>query len=68
LPNQDEDIGVVVPIPGEDNDAERERIRSSNDRDQALERAGKVTRHNQGYDQAADGKAIEPTIDRIVDE
>jgi hypothetical protein len=58
---------TVIPIPGEDNDEERERIRKSNDRDQELEREGKPSRHNQGYDEAADGIPV-PTIERIVDE
>ena len=36
-------------------DAERRRIRRSNDRDQQLEREGKVAPHNQGYDRAVEG-------------
>jgi hypothetical protein len=58
---------TVVPIPGEEDEAERERIRQSNDRDQQLEREGKPSRHNQGYDQAADGVPA-PEIERVVDE
>jgi len=58
---------TVVPLPGEEDDAERRRIRQSNDRDQALERSGKKSRHNEGYDEAADGPET-PTIERIVDE
>src|SRR5205085_1882977 len=46
---------TVVPLPSEEDEAERERIRRSNDRDQELEREGKPARHNQGYDEAADG-------------
>jgi len=65
--NEDDDM-TVVPIPGEDNDAERERIRRSNDRDQELERQGKPSRHNRGYDEAADGKIAAPEIERVVDE
>ena len=64
--NKDDDM-TVVPIPGEDNDEERQRIRKSNDRDQAMERHGEQSRHNKGYDEAADGPAT-PKIDRIVDE
>jgi hypothetical protein len=66
MANKTDDM-TVVPIPGEDNDAERRRIRKSNDRDQELEREHKPSRHNQGYDEAADGKPA-PALDRIVDE
>ena len=44
---------TVVPV-GSETDAERARIRRSNDRDQHLEREGKRSTHNQGYDEAAD--------------
>ena len=57
----------VVPIPASENQAEHDRIRKSNDRDQELERQGKPSRHNQGYDEAADG-VPEPKIERVVDE
>jgi hypothetical protein len=58
---------IEVPLPGE-TEAERQRIRSSNDRDQRLEREGKPSRHNRGYDEAADGKLPDVTIERVVDE
>jgi hypothetical protein len=58
---------TVVPIPGEDNEEERRRIRESNDRDQQMERSGQRSRHNEGYDQAADG-APAPDIERVTDE
>jgi hypothetical protein len=64
--NEDDDL-TVVPLPGDDDDAERERIRKSNDRDQEMERHGKQTRHNRGYDEAADGVVHPPRIERIVD-
>jgi len=64
--DQQEDM-TVVPIPSSETDAEHQRIRSSNDRDQELEREGKVAPHNRGYDQAADG-GKQPEIDRVVDE
>ena len=35
---------------------------------QKLEREGRVSRHNQGYDEAADGAVRTPKIDRVVDE
>jgi hypothetical protein len=65
--NEDDDM-MVVPIPGEDNEEERRRIRESNDRDQEMERQGKRSPHNRGYDEAADGGEPTPEIERIVDE
>ncbi len=65
--NENDDI-TVVPIPASETQAEHDRIRRSNDRDQQLEREGKVSRHNRGYDEAADGVAPGPQIDRVVDE
>jgi len=56
-----------VPLPGDEDTAEHDRIRSSNDRDQQLEREGKQSRHNRGYDEAAKGKNT-PEIERVVDE
>lgn len=65
--DEDDDL-VVVPMPGEESKAEHDRIRKSNDRDQELEREGKTSRHNRGYDEAADGKVPEPEIERVADE
>ena len=59
---------TVVPIPASETQSEHDRIRKSNDRDQELEREGKVSRHNRGYDEAADGVARAPKIERVVDE
>jgi hypothetical protein len=64
--NQDD--MTIVPIPASETEEEHRRIRSSNDRDQKAEREGKRNRHNQGYDEAADGKIPEPQIERVVDE
>jgi hypothetical protein len=58
---------TVVPLPTGETEAEHQRIRSSNDRDQELEREGRVAPHNRGYDEAADGPAL-PEIERVVDE
>jgi hypothetical protein len=58
---------TVVPLPSSESESEHERIRASNDRDQKLEREGKTSRHNRGYDEAADGKPAEK-IERVVDE
>ena len=66
MAEHDDDL-TVVPIPGEDED-EAERIRKSNDLDQEMERHGERSRHNQGYDEAADGVVRTPEIERIVDE
>ena len=63
-----EDDMTVVPIPGEDNEAERQRVRKSNDHDQEMERRGEPSRHNRGYDEAADGIPKTPEIERVVDE
>jgi hypothetical protein len=57
----------IVPIPSSETEEERERIRSSNDRDQRLEREGKIAPHNRGYDEAADGPQP-PELERVVDE
>jgi hypothetical protein len=65
--NEDEDL-VVVPMPSSETQSEHDRIRQSNDRDQELEREGKPSRHNRGYDEAADGIVATPDIERIVDE
>jgi hypothetical protein len=45
---------AVVPLPAVDSAHEHQRVRSSNDRDQQLERDGRVAPHNQGYDEVAD--------------
>ena len=60
---------TVVPLPSSETEAEHERIRASNDRDQKLEQEGKQSRHNRGYDEAVKGtQAPEPEIERVVDE
>jgi hypothetical protein len=67
MAEQDDDM-TVVPIPASETEDEHRRIRSSNDRDQKAERDGKRNRHNEGYDEAADGKNATPQIERVVDE
>ena len=52
---------TVVPVPAVDSESEHQRVRSSNDRDQRLERDGKVAPHNQGYDEVADSVPPVPT-------
>jgi hypothetical protein len=67
MAHQDDEM-TVVPIPASETEAEHQRIRASNDRDQKAEREGKKNRHNEGYDDAADGKIRQPQIERVVDE
>ena len=43
------------PRRNETADGEHDRVRSSNDRDQQLEREGVESEHNLGYDEAAKG-------------
>ena len=47
----------------ETRDTEQERIRSSNDRDQALERDGRNSEHNRGYDEAVRGAEMDDDED-----
>jgi len=49
---RDEITTPAMPEPGETREEERERVRSSNDRDQELEREGITSQHNEGYDEA----------------
>ena len=67
MADDDSEDLTVVPLPTDETEAEHQRIRSSNDRDQKLEREGKIAPHNRGYDEAADGIAT-PEIERVVDE
>jgi hypothetical protein len=53
MPENELDGATVVPLSSE-TETERARIRASNDRDQRLEREGKPSPHNQGYDEVAD--------------
>ena len=59
---------TVVPLPTGETEAEHDRIRASNDRDQKLEREGKLSRQNAGYDEAADGPLPTPKVESVVDE
>jgi len=54
---------TTVPIPSTESQAERDRIRQSNDRDQQAERSGKRSLHNKGYDEAANG-ITSPDVER----
>jgi hypothetical protein len=52
-------IGTSKPRSRETSETEHDRVRSSNDRDQEMERKGKPTDHNRGYDQAVRGQSGE---------
>jgi hypothetical protein len=56
MPDDEPNEEVVEPLPEGETEEERERIRRSNDLDQRMEREGVVSRHNRGYDEAADGR------------
>ena len=47
-------------MPFQESDAERRRIRHSNDLDQHAEQEGERAPHNRGYDKAADGADSNP--------
>jgi restriction endonuclease Mrr len=56
MADDEQEEEVIEPLPTGETEEERERIRRSNDLDQRMEREGIVSRHNRGYDEAADGK------------
>lgn len=60
MPERKPDDVEVIPLPGQENEAERRRVRKSNDRDQQAEQHGQQAPHNRGYDQAADGPSAPP--------
>jgi hypothetical protein len=57
MTQENDDVVNVVPPPSTDTQEEHDRIRTSNDRDQQLERDGKTSPHNEGYDETADLKS-----------
>jgi ATP-dependent Lhr-like helicase len=60
---RDQDELVDSPDASETREGEHERVRSSNDGDQAMERQGIESRHNRGYDEAAHGREGVEDID-----
>ena len=48
-------IGNSRPRSDESRDREHDRVRSSNDRDQQMEREGVKSDHNRGYDETVRG-------------
>jgi len=57
-PRRTDDELVDNPPSDETRESEQERIRSSNDRDQAMDRAGGDSEHNRGYDDAVRGATV----------
>jgi ATP-dependent Lhr-like helicase len=55
------------PRANEDSETEHDRVRSSNDRDQATEREGGESTRNQGYDDAVRGEDLGDVDDRELD-
>jgi ATP-dependent Lhr-like helicase len=72
-PRTQDDL-IDSPPPEETRESEQQRVRSSNDRDQALEREGASSPHNRGHDEAVrnnepvegpvDPDSAESTVDR----
>ena len=60
---RDQDELVDSPDTEETREDEHERIRSSNERDQAMEREGLESEHNRGYDNAVRGRESVEDID-----
>lgn len=58
-PRRNDEELVDNPGAEETRDTEQERVRSSNDRDQEMERSGEVSSHNRGYDDAVRGYGID---------
>ena len=63
----DTERGATRPSGTETSETEHDRVRSSNDRDQAAEREGIQTEHNRGYDEAAKGRRTTPGESEDVD-
>ena len=53
---RDQDQLIDSPDASETREGEHERVRSSNDEDQEMEREGVESRHNRGYDDAVRGR------------
>jgi hypothetical protein len=51
-----ETLEYTRPRPHEDSTTEHDRIRSTNDQDQAMEREGLESQRNRGYDEAVHGE------------
>ena len=61
-----DDEATVVPLSG-DTEAERQRIRASNTRDQKAEAAGRGAPHNEGYDEAV-GRTRRKKKQQLIDD
>ncbi len=54
--NSSDTLENTRPRPNEDSETEHDRIRSTNDQDQEIERQGLESRRNRGYDDAVNGE------------
>ncbi|HUR34813.1 MAG TPA: hypothetical protein VM032_13520 [Vicinamibacterales bacterium] len=68
MSEQEDDQLEVVPLPSSETPSEHDRIRRSNDLDQKLEREGRRSPHNLGYDEVADLTVPASSSDRSADE
>jgi hypothetical protein len=55
------------PRANESSETEHDRVRSSNDRDQRMERKGLDSTRNRGYDEAVRGEDLGDVDDRDLD-
>ena len=55
------------PRANEDSESEHDRVRSSNDGDQAMEREGVESTRNSGYDNAVHGEDLGDVDERDLD-
>ena len=55
------------PRANEDSEMEHDRVRSSNDQDQQLERQGVESTRNRGYDEVVRGEDLGDVDDRDLD-
>ena len=62
-----ETLDNTRPRANEDSETEHDRVRSSNDRDQAMEEQGVESTHNRGYDGAVHGEDLGDVDDRDLD-
>jgi hypothetical protein len=54
--NSSDTLENIRPRQNEDSETEHDRIRSTNDQDQAMEREGLESRRNRGYDDVVRGE------------
>ena len=59
---------LLAPEDAETGEVERDRVRSSNDRDQEMEREDVESKHNRGYDEAVRGRSEDVDPDSAASE